>query len=396
MLMSKLKKNLLFIIHSSAESGGAEDDVLNLMEHLSKKEVYQLYGMFPNAPRQNEYKKYLNYWGYLLWGYFPVINNGLIPYVKYFLKSFIQVSQILLFIRSRKFDACILSVSVLIWPALLLKLLNQKNIILIKETVEPITARKFVYKCINYASIYTIPNSEMMAKEYRSITGKLNTECVYSSLRGFSNLSDESSELLTSGGNGTLKNLFSRRDITKILFVGNIVKVKNPILAVEAINLIRTTFKNNLKLIIAGNLDTEPSYKKEFDKVIASLNINDEVFTAGYCSKSDLDYLYRNADMMIITSVSEGIPLVLVNALKNRLPIISTKVGGIPEIIKDRFNGLLVNHDPKEIAEAIVGLHKNENLKRVIVDNGYETYRNNFDIETNMKKFDSILKKLNI
>ena len=66
-------------------------------------------------------------------------------------------------------------------------------------------------------------------------------------------------------------------------------------------------------------------------------------------------------DYYVLPSVKEGFPYAILEAMQTGLPIIATNVGGIPEIIKDGQNGLLVNPaDPKSITNAIDYLMKNQ------------------------------------
>jgi glycosyltransferase involved in cell wall biosynthesis len=68
-------------------------------------------------------------------------------------------------------------------------------------------------------------------------------------------------------------------------------------------------------------------------------------------------------DALLITSQSEGIPQVIFESFYHKKPVISTNVGGIPEIIQDGVNGLLASkHNPEELAKKLIYLFENENL----------------------------------
>ena len=74
--------------------------------------------------------------------------------------------------------------------------------------------------------------------------------------------------------------------------------------------------------------------------------------------------LLNIADAYILPSYNAGLPISVLEAMSYSLPIISTRVGGIPEIVKDGINGLLINPgDKKAIYDSIVSLMNNKELR---------------------------------
>ena len=73
------------------------------------------------------------------------------------------------------------------------------------------------------------------------------------------------------------------------------------------------------------------------------------------------------SDIFVLSSLTEGFPLCLAEAMAAGLPIIATNVGGIPDIIKDDENGFLVEpKNPKEIAKKVILVIKDDNLRKKI------------------------------
>jgi glycosyltransferase involved in cell wall biosynthesis len=71
-------------------------------------------------------------------------------------------------------------------------------------------------------------------------------------------------------------------------------------------------------------------------------------------SRSDIDQLLPGADVFILSSKREGFPMSILEAMAAGLPVIATKVGGIPEVIRDGENGLMAPpNDPFSLAGAI-------------------------------------------
>jgi len=88
------------------------------------------------------------------------------------------------------------------------------------------------------------------------------------------------------------------------------------------------------------------------------LGLQDHVFLLG--TRTDVPDLLQQADIFVLSSKREGLPMVLLEAMSTALPVIATNVGGIPEIVKHKENGLLIqSQDEKEMATA---------MERLIVD----------------------------
>lgn len=87
--------------------------------------------------------------------------------------------------------------------------------------------------------------------------------------------------------------------------------------------------------------------KEKLCGLSASLGIGENTFFAGL--RGDVAALYRIMDVFAVTSLYEGLPMVLLEAMASQRPVVSTNVGGIPQLIEDRFNGLLV--EPGNVIE---------------------------------------------
>jgi len=84
----------------------------------------------------------------------------------------------------------------------------------------------------------------------------------------------------------------------------------------------------------------------------------------------------------LLANDRDGIPNVLVEAMAAGAPVIATNVSGIPELIQDGFNGLLIEpEDPEALADALIRLHEDPARARRLTDNGRETVHDRFDGE---------------
>ena len=104
----------------------------------------------------------------------------------------------------------------------------------------------------------------------------------------------------------------------------------------------------------------------------------------------------KSVDVGILPSRTEGIAPSIIEFMTCGIPIIATNVGGTPEIIKDNINGLLVKPDPSSIAEAIIMLYNNAEVRKILSINGKKDSEA-FSIESSYNDyllfFENIIKK---
>lgn len=162
-----------------------------------------------------------------------------------------------------------------------------------------------------------------------------------------------------------------------ILFVGTLKNVKGIKYLIKAINIVKEKgLKTKLLLIGDGE------QKKELEKLSDKLNLKENVNFIGRVNNKEIYKYMVASDIFVLPSLSEGLPVVILEAMASGLPIIATKVGGVPEILKDKENGFLV--DPKnseQIAEKIIHLISNDNIRESIsINNLKEAQKYSLDI----------------
>jgi glycosyltransferase involved in cell wall biosynthesis len=120
------------------------------------------------------------------------------------------------------------------------------------------------------------------------------------------------------------------------------------------------------KLVIVGDGPLEAELKH----MAAELNISRAVVFAGY--RRNARAIMAGADVFVLSSDMEGLPIVLLEALAAKVPIVATAVGGIPEIILPQTTGLLVPpRDPDKLADAIVLSLLNSEASALRVEAGH-------------------------
>ena len=155
-----------------------------------------------------------------------------------------------------------------------------------------------------------------------------------------------------------------------ILFVGRVEPEKGLEYLVESIQVLDDKGIQAILEIVGDG-----SFKQELEKKVKQLHFSDRIKFHGYIPwGSNLMEAYKRANIFVLPSLSEGQPKVIFEALANGIPFISTKVGGIPTIIKDGINGLLI--EPKSasaIANAIERLISDPTLRIKLIHEGFKT-----------------------
>jgi glycosyltransferase involved in cell wall biosynthesis len=138
------------------------------------------------------------------------------------------------------------------------------------------------------------------------------------------------------------------REAFLILFCGKVCAEKGVFDLLRAFASVAREFRA-AKLVICG--DGELHRVKSF---ACSLNIQDRVTYSGWISAADVADFMKRATVLVLPSYEEGLPMVVLEAMANGLPVIATPVGGIPEMLRDEKGAILVKPgDVAQLGEAI-------------------------------------------
>ena len=127
-----------------------------------------------------------------------------------------------------------------------------------------------------------------------------------------------------------------------LLFVGRIEREKGVFDLLEAFRAVRESVPG-LALVCAGEGDREGLARRA-----AELGVRDRLHLPGWLDAAEIQYLLERAAAFVLPSHVEGQPMSLIEAMFMRTPVVATRVGAIPELVKDRVTGYLV--DPGDLA----------------------------------------------
>jgi glycosyltransferase involved in cell wall biosynthesis len=162
----------------------------------------------------------------------------------------------------------------------------------------------------------------------------------------------------------------------RLLFVGNLLERKGvaDLLRAFASPELRD---RDIELTMAGGgpVDT-------YQAMAERLGIADRVRFTGWVSQEQARRLMVNADALILPAYDEGLPLVILEALASRTPVICTPVGSIPEVLDHETTALFVTPgDESGITAAITTLIDQPDLRRRLAENGAALYQGHFTME---------------
>jgi glycosyltransferase involved in cell wall biosynthesis len=137
--------------------------------------------------------------------------------------------------------------------------------------------------------------------------------------------------------------------------------------------------------------------RKKLEHLILSLSLNDQVEIRGFRKAESIIKKIADSDMLIMPSrlpsrsTRDGLPTVIIEAMASGTPVIASNFAGIPDIVKHRITGLLVQpEDHREIANAIVELLYNNDLRATIIENARSLVNNEYYLKKNVYKLVSL------
>lgn len=161
-----------------------------------------------------------------------------------------------------------------------------------------------------------------------------------------------------------------------ILFVGRLTKVKNVELLLKGLKYLKN---NNIKF--ECNIVGDGEEKEKLIEIAQNYKIDNYVKFLGF--RSDVNKFMKKSDVLIITSHMEGIPMVIIESFLNRLPVVASNVGGIPEMITNNYNGILFDKNNEvEFKNCLLSISRISKEKMTyICENAYLEYEKKWCIE---------------
>jgi len=169
-----------------------------------------------------------------------------------------------------------------------------------------------------------------------------------------------------------------------ILFVGRLEIQKSVETLLYSVAELRSKI-NNIQVIIVG----DGNLKLTLQELSKKLNIDNIVLFSG--SILDVEKYYAMADVFVLPSVFEGFGIVILEAFKASLSVVSTNIEGPKELIEDGYNGFLFEpKDHHKLSDYLWRLYESSDERIRIGTNGYNSYKNNYNIKGYAEKIEAL------
>ena len=195
-------------------------------------------------------------------------------------------------------------------------------------------------------------------------------------------------EPLGTRNNNSRKDVFKKLGLSNnkklVVSAGRLSPEKGHRFLIEAISMLRERAYDT-HFVICG----EGTCEQELKLQAQELNIADFCSFVGF--RRDLDEIFRVMDFMVLPSLTEGLPNVVLEAFANKKSVVATAVGGVPEIVEDGVNGILVPPSRSDLlAKGIESVLGSREFREKLGQAGYYKVKTDFSLEKQTKKLEDI------
>jgi glycosyltransferase involved in cell wall biosynthesis len=173
--------------------------------------------------------------------------------------------------------------------------------------------------------------------------------------------------------------------------VGSFEERKGQVVLLDAVAELAQTTYPDLHLILVGEGPDEAMLKSKVKDMELDRNVTIFPFTR------EPMFIFERIDILVLSSLyKEGLPNVLLEAMSMKTPVVSSKMAGVPEIVKDGETGYMVEPGQSDqLADAIIKLWSDQAAYAAISENGRKLMESKFDKETQFKQFVEYFYRIN-
>ena len=171
-----------------------------------------------------------------------------------------------------------------------------------------------------------------------------------------------------------------------ILCVGRLTPAKGQRILIDACAVLRD-WGRDFRLVVVGAGPDEQSLRAS----VAQMRLEQQVVFTGALNQDAVRAHYRDSDVFALPSFAEGIPVVLMEAMASGVPCVTTRITGIPELIRDGIDGLLVTpSDSQELADTLAMLMDDGELRRELGEAGRARVGEQYNLPDNVARLGRI------
>lgn len=162
------------------------------------------------------------------------------------------------------------------------------------------------------------------------------------------------------------------QDRSLVAFIGRLATIKDPFFFVE---IATRVLKQRDDVVFAFVGDGELA--EDLKSRVKSLQLQNKVIFTGFIT--NLRPLYADLDILLLTSLNEGTPVAIIEAMANHVPVVATRVGGVPNLIEHEQTGFLIKHGDADAMQATIMSILDDKVRYApITERAYEVVSKNY------------------
>lgn len=169
---------------------------------------------------------------------------------------------------------------------------------------------------------------------------------------------------------------------------------KSPLEFIQLAFLLSQTLPHVKFLLVGGG-----AMRKKIERLVLRFNLEKQIILSGW--RRDIPKILSATDVLVLTSLWEGLPIAVLEAMAAARPVVATRTGAVEEVIVEDKTGFLVScRDAKKMSEKLTILLKDENLRKSMGRKARECLGRNFCLESMVNNtqdfYESLIKKDNL
>ena len=174
----------------------------------------------------------------------------------------------------------------------------------------------------------------------------------------------------------------------RLLYIGRLAATKGLPILLQCVAALKPSFPNLLLTVVGDGSD-----RPLLEDLANSLGIHEAIKFVGYQSQGKVREYMQHADVLILPSFAEGVPVVLMEAMAAAVPVVATRIAGVSELVEHGVSGYLVPPgDLDSLTEAIENLLRDDQLRMAFGQAGRAKVEKEFDIEIEVVQLYNVMK----
>lgn len=178
--------------------------------------------------------------------------------------------------------------------------------------------------------------------------------------------------------------------VPRLLFLSNLIESKGVFVLLDALKILKDKGYSFICDFVGG--ETKEIDAKRFDEEVQKRGLNEIAIYQGRKYVEEKEQAFEQSDVFVLPTMNDCFPLVLLEAMENCLPVVTTSIGGVPDIVDDGLTGLIAKAgDDKTLASCLEKLIDDGNLREKMGNAGRNKLINEFAEEVFEQRMKDIL-----